>query len=124
MSDLSEIKKTREHWYKAYFKGDTEALKAIEASDFYVSSPKGKEERTTRYETIKQAIQSGKWFKPDITLEEDALKYLLNDRQAKVLGFGRTLENGAPLLEMNFEEKWVKSKNGWQVQALHLNEVG
>ena len=124
MSDLSDIKKTREHWYKAYFKGDTDVLQKIEASDFYVSSPKGKEERMTRYETIKQAIQNGKWFKTDITLEEDAMEYLLNDRKAKILGHGRTLENGAPLLEMNFEEKWIKSKQGWQVQALHLNKVG
>lgn len=124
MSDLNDIKKTREHWYKAYFNGDTDVLKEIEASDFYVSSPKGKEERTTRYDTIKQAIQSGKWFKAGITLEENALEYLLNDRKAKVLGHGRTLENGSPLLEMDFEEKWVKSKHGWQVQALHLNKVG
>jgi hypothetical protein len=123
MSDLSDIKKTREHWYTAYFKGDTEVLEKIEASDFYVTSPKGKEDRGTRYDTIKQAIENGKWFKTSITLEEDALEYLLNDRKAMVLGHGRTLENGAPLLEMQFEEKWVKSKTGWQVQALHLNKV-
>ncbi len=123
MSDLSDIKKTREHWYTAYFKGDTDVLEKIEASDFYVTSPKGKEDRGTRYDTIKQAIENGKWFKTSITLEEDALEYLLNDRKAMVLGHGRTLENGAPLLEMQFEEKWVKSKTGWQVQALHLNKV-
>lgn len=123
MSDLSDIKKTREHWYNAYFKGDTDVLEKIEASDFYVTSPKGKEDRGTRYDTIKQAIETGKWFKTSITLEEDALEYLLNDRKAMVLGHGRTLENGAPLLEMQFEEKWVKSKTGWQVQALHLNKV-
>lgn len=123
MSDLSDIKKTREHWYTAYFKGDTDVLQKIEASDFYVTSPKGKEDRVTRYDTVKQAMEKGKWFKTSITLEEDALEYLLNDRKAMVLGHGRTIENGAPLLEMAFEEKWVKSKSGWQVQALHLNKV-
>lgn len=123
MSDLSDIKKTREHWYTAYFKGDTDVLQKIEASDFYVTSPKGKEDRVTRYDTIKRAMEKGKWFKTSITLEEDALEYLLNDRKAMVLGHGRTIENGAPLLEMAFEEKWVKSKSGWQVQALHLNKV-
>lgn len=123
MSDLSDIKKTREHWYTAYFKGDTDVLEKIEASDFYVSSPKGKEERAARYNHIKQAMENGDWFKTDITLEEDALKYLFNDRKAKVLGHGRTLANGSPLLEMDFEENWIKSKHGWQVQALHLNKV-
>lgn len=122
MSDLSDIKKIREHWHQAYFKGDTDILEQIEASDFYVRSPSGKEERTNRYNNIKQAILNGQWFKTDITLEEDALKYLLNDRKAKVLGHGRTLENGA-IREMDFEENWVKSKSGWQLQALHLNKV-
>ena len=106
MSDLSDIKKAREHWYKAYFKGDTDVLQKIESSDFYVTSPKGKEERLTRYDTIKLAIKNGKWFESDITLEENALQFLLNDRKAKVSGHGRTSANGNPLLERS---KLIKS---------------
>ena len=123
MSDLTDIKKAREHWYKAYFQGDTDVLQRIEAADFYVKSPTGKEERITRYDTIKQAMDNNKWFKTDIVLEENALEFLLNDRKAKVSGHGRTLANGTALHEIDFEENWVKSKQGWQVQALHLNKV-
>lgn len=122
MSDLSDIKKAREHWYQAYFEGNTETLQKIEAADFYVQSPKGKLERNKRYESIKQAIQSGKWFQSNVSKEEDALRYLLNDGKAKVSGHGRTMANGDEVADVLFEEKWVKSKQGWQVEALHLHQ--
>ena len=122
MSDLSDIKKTREHWYKAYFEGNTEALSQIEAKDFYVSTPKGKEERDKRYEGIQQAIESGQWFQAPVMKEEDALQFLLNDGKAKISGHGRTLSNGTQLSDVQFEENWIKSKQGWQVKALHLEK--
>ncbi|GAA6133638.1 hypothetical protein NBRC116188_04270 [Oceaniserpentilla sp. 4NH20-0058] len=121
MSDLSDIKKTREHWYQAYFDGNTETLKQIEASDFYVSSAKGKQARDTRYESIQQAIKSGQWFEANVFKEEDALQFLLNDGKAKISGHGRMLSNGKPFSDVIFEENWIKSKQGWQVKALHLH---
>jgi len=124
MSDLSDIKKTREHWYQAYFEGNTEQLKEIEAADFYVSSPKGKLDREKRYESIQKAIESGKWFNQSTVKEEDALQFLLNDGKAKISGHGRMLANGTAFSDMLFEENWIKSKQGWKVKALHIDKQG
>ena len=123
MSDLSDIKKTREHWYQAYFEGNTELLKEIEAADFYVSSPKGKLDREQRHEGIQKALESGQWFQQSPVKEENALKFLLNDGKAKVSGHGRMVANGAAVSDMLFEENWIKSKHGWQVKALFINKV-
>lgn len=123
MSDLSDIKKVREHWQKAYFEGNTQILEKIEAKDFYVRSASGTKDRSARYQTIQEAIESGHWFKQNIIQEEDALQFLLNDGKAKISGHGRTLANGQPLSEILFEENWIKSKDGWQVKALHLNKL-
>ena len=123
MSDLSDIKKVREHWYKAYFEGNTDILKQIEAADFCVTSPKGTKDRSSRYQSIKDAIDKGKWFNSQVIKEEDTLKFLLNDRKAKVSGHGRTLADGQALSEIQFEENWIKSKNGWQVKSLHVSKV-
>lgn len=120
MSDLSDIKKVREHWYQAYFEGNTDILKEIEAADFYVQSPKGTLDRDKRYKNIQQAIENGEWFNANTMKEEEALQFLFNDGKAKVSGQGRTLAAGTQLANVIFEENWIKSKQGWQVKALHL----
>jgi hypothetical protein len=123
-----ELLKVRQEWYAAYFKGNTEVLANIEASDFVVISDRTIENQRL-YTNMQNAAKAGRWFPKGATnMDDDNLRVRLQGDLAVISGSGWTKVPGLlerpPEIKTAFTEIWVKRDGRWRVMHLHFHQMG
>ena len=119
MTDLLSI---RDSWYDAYFSGDIDTLKNLEAKDFVFVSSDGVEKNENRYDLLLRRVESGKWFKPGTIKKDYTVEVkILGEACAFITGTSETYIGEKGLGKVSFSEVWCKDNGNWYVESLHIS---
>lgn len=116
--DLEVLKATREHWYTAFFSGDTQSLKRIQHDAFQVTHPGGTQSRKAQISAITAAVEAGNWFSDGGSKTDVLIAYQQDGSSCVVQGKGFTTAGSYHNDVVSFCEHWLWDSDIWKVVSL------